>query len=671
MGRLPQLGDHWQQRYEITEILGTGGFGFVCRATDVELRRDVAIKFLLPEHGGETNPAKRFAREARLLAGLRSQHTIQLFDYGESDGLMFMVFEHVDGRDLQQDLNAKRVFPIDAAVHVAVQVLDALEEAHAAGVIHRDIKPGNIILYEHRGDPFAAKLIDFGIAKVTIGTGPMMTRNALTSAGVAVGTPKFMSPEQACGEPLGPAADVFSVGLVLAEMLGVMPPDASDRAQHFRALLSDAPIQFAANTPQALRVVLDRMVAKDSTQRYATAAAAATALRRAVDAEAVLSTNKTDAVRGTHPPKWMVALAFVAILALGAGALMWDANQKPPPQRHVTKPPTARVQAPVGIAEPTPDPAPSSVDLGADLRTDAAMVNRITLPTQADSAGCGKAVPFLGQGRIHGGSVALFSKNRGLAAYIPRGYRSNVPTPLIIALHQTAETPNFLMNKSGLARLADDEGIIIVAPKGQRLFSWNEKRGVQAVQSALDLAAASLCVDQRRVYAFGHGAGGRGVEGLCRAEVPIAAMATASWRGTSDDALPQCIHQIPYLHIAPTADPYNPVEGGRGCASVQLKRSLVAKELHWRVQNVCTDESVAWKRYPHSECVTWSGCAQPFVSCHVDGGRGWHAAPRELSVAAECEAPAADAPYAEMMWEFLREHSLQTDPLDRAPPHQP
>ena len=197
-------------RYEIERELGQGGMATVYLADDLKHERKVALKVLRPELAAVVG-AERFLAEIKTTANLQHPHILPLFDSGEADGFLFYVMPHIDGETLAERIELERQLPVDEAVRIAVAVANALQVAHDKGVIHRDIKPGNILL--SGAEPLVA---DFGIALAVGAAGG----NRLTETGLSVGTPYYMSPEQATGDQnVGPASDVYALACVLYEML--------------------------------------------------------------------------------------------------------------------------------------------------------------------------------------------------------------------------------------------------------------------------------------------------------------------------------------------------------------------------------------------------------------------------------------------------------------------
>ena len=200
-------------RYRVERPLGRGGMARVDLARDVELDRLVAVKVLADDLAGDAELRERFVREGRLAARLAHPNVVGVLDAGEVDGLPFIVMEYVDGETLADVVRREGALPWDRAVGLAVQALDGLEHAHAAGLVHRDVKPGNLLL---RRDG-QLKIGDFGIARA-------VELSGLTEAGTILGTAAYLAPEQARGEEVGSPADVYGLAAVLYELLTGRPP---------------------------------------------------------------------------------------------------------------------------------------------------------------------------------------------------------------------------------------------------------------------------------------------------------------------------------------------------------------------------------------------------------------------------------------------------------------
>jgi serine/threonine-protein kinase len=299
-------------RYQIERVLGEGGMATVYLAEDLKHKRKVAVKVMRPELA-ETLGADRFLREVEIASKLSHPHILPVHDSGSEGGVLYYVMPVVEGESLPARLKRERQLPVGEALRLAREVAEALAYAHKRGIIHRDIKPANILLSEGH-----ALVADFGIARATEDAG------ALTQTGIAIGTPHYMSPEQASGEPnLDGRTDIYALGCVLYEMLAGEPPFTGPTAQAIitRSITEDP--RPLTRTRSGLAPAVDAAVmhalAKAPADRYATAAAMAEALIAAEDATRTGSgTTPMMAAPTARLAPWKLAVAAVAVLALGA-----------------------------------------------------------------------------------------------------------------------------------------------------------------------------------------------------------------------------------------------------------------------------------------------------------------------------------------------------------------
>jgi serine/threonine protein kinase len=256
--QIPQIGDVLDSRYRITGVLGSGGMGCVYLAEHVSIQRPLALKLLHPEVGDSEEVNKRFEREAFAIGRVDHPNCVDVSDFGKlRDGTHYMVLELLDGVLLSDLLERKHRLGWKRALHIGRHVLSALGYAHDAGIIHRDIKPENVILVEQDGDPDFAKILDFGIAKLNddakpeVQTGLLSNDAKLTQLGVAIGTPTYISPEQAYGQSIDGRADLYSLSVMLYEMIAGVPPfDADEVGTLLRMHVSSEVPRFGDIAPE-------------------------------------------------------------------------------------------------------------------------------------------------------------------------------------------------------------------------------------------------------------------------------------------------------------------------------------------------------------------------------------------------------------------------------------
>ncbi|MGI8618288.1 MAG: protein kinase domain-containing protein [Gemmatimonadaceae bacterium] len=264
-------------RYTIERELGEGGMALVFLVNDLRHDRRVALKVLRPEIAAEVG-AERFLREIKLAAGLTHPHILPVYDSGEAGGLLFYVMPNMEGRSLRERLDKESQLPLNDALRLCREVASALDYAHRHQVLHRDVKPENILLHEG-----SALVADFGIAKALSGSG------SITRTGISLGTPAYMSPEQASGEAtIDGRSDLYSLGCVLYEMLTGEPPFTGPTAQAVIAKRFVAPIpkvRVARDVPEAVDDIVTKTLSRTPVDRFPTAASLAEALRGAMESQ--------------------------------------------------------------------------------------------------------------------------------------------------------------------------------------------------------------------------------------------------------------------------------------------------------------------------------------------------------------------------------------------------
>ncbi|MFW2388927.1 MAG: serine/threonine-protein kinase [Polyangiales bacterium] len=288
----PYLGKEVAGQFRIVEKIGKGGMGAVYKAEQPDMNRYVAIKILHSRYLSRSDLVSRFRREARAMSQLSHPNTARVFLYGQlEDGACYFVMEHMVGQNLAQIVRAEGAMKPRRAVRIMTQVCGALEEAHQAGIVHRDLKPENVFVTSQGGIRDFPKVLDFGLAKVTerqMRPGSMV----LTQQGMVFGTPEFMSPEQAHGKTLDARSDIYSLGIILYELLtGKLPFDAKQPIEFIQLHVNAKPIPLSerlpdASFPEGLEDVVMAALAKKPEERYASAAEFAAALDSVLQVEA-------------------------------------------------------------------------------------------------------------------------------------------------------------------------------------------------------------------------------------------------------------------------------------------------------------------------------------------------------------------------------------------------
>src|SRR3954451_15633489 len=293
----PLVGTLLSGRYRLDAQIGTGGMSTVYRAFDQTLERTVAVKLMHREIASDSDQLERFRREARAVAQFSHPHIVGVIDAGEDDGRPYIVFEYVEGETLKDRIRRCGRLPVDESIAYAIEITRALGAAHSRGIVHRDIKPQNVLIDEEG----MAKVTDFGIAR-------SLDEDGLTADGRVLGTTDYVSPEQALGHAVNGQSDIYSLGIVVFEMLtGDVPHRGENQVavamKHVRDPLPDVQ-QRCPHVSAALASVLDRMTAKDLERRYPEALVLEDDLEDVLAIEAARagrSTGEATAVLATLP----------------------------------------------------------------------------------------------------------------------------------------------------------------------------------------------------------------------------------------------------------------------------------------------------------------------------------------------------------------------------------
>ena len=320
--------------YHLEALIAAGGMGEVYRAVDTRLDRTVAVKTLPGHLSGDPARRERFEREARIVSSLNHPHICTLFDVGTTENVQYLVMEHLEGETLQQRLERGAV-PLPLALEYSIQIVDALDKAHRRGVIHRDLKPGNVMLTKA-----GVKLLDFGLAvqaRASVSFDPAAEASiALTAAGTIMGTPQYTSPEQLEGRQADARTDIFAFGALAYEMItGRAAFQAENPVQLVGAILKDDPpsmVELVRGAPVALARTLSRCLAKDPNDRWQTANDLLFELRAiaASPAPADRMPRKSPGLSRAERAAWAAALAATVVVSVlwGRGR---DGGPRPAP----------------------------------------------------------------------------------------------------------------------------------------------------------------------------------------------------------------------------------------------------------------------------------------------------------------------------------------------------
>lgn len=589
--------------------------------------REVAVKVLKPGEGGyDLTLASRFVREARVLAELIDPHTIRLFDFGRDDsGLLYMVFELLSGMDLAELLSMRGTLQEGEVQHIMEQVLASLREAHRRGVLHRDIKPSNVCIYEYMGDPLCAKLIDFGIARHIDAEAV-----SLTKTGNVVGTIAYMAPEQARGEPLTPAADIYSLGAVAFEML----------TGDFRAARG-APAAGPAALPCAepLARLICAMLDGRPEARPHSADAALAALREPLPNDVPQSVPAPPVQAA--PPR---AGALVGLLSLIVGAILavaWVAT----------------------ALDPTPSPAPSALTSAVSPPVSAAVAPLLSVPELAPAliagdrvdvgadvgSGCGSKAATTGDGALvfRDGLDSHRAKR-----YVPEGHDSTVPAGLLVAFHTDFGSAGKMFGETRLRRFADRHGIVLLAPEGAvstAAVAWSHRIDPFVIRGLIDELSEDVCIDPQRIDVLGHGSGGLAAE-MLTCEPWVRAVITTSHRSNRGEVLCPEVAK-PMLFFNPNGSKHLPAAGGSNCTNTRKLISMEEQRQALIARNRCTGEPTL-RIQDGGRCESWT-CAAPLEVCEIDGGHNWPGNDGRKFDVLRCDGQAPEYDYQREIWRFL------------------
>ncbi len=573
-------------RYRLESEVGSGGFGVVWLARDVASDHPVAIKFL---KGRAHDDARRFEREASALARVVHPNTVHLVAYGAGTQ-SYIVTEYVDGQTLDAWARSREVGRAQA-VDIVLQIAAALAAAHALGIIHRDLKPSNVMIQPGAdGRPFV-KVLDFGLAK-------MLGEKAwdLTSTGEIVGTPGFMSPEQLSGKrTIGPPADLYCVGLLLFELLTGAPPFTGTTALEVcMKHLTDEPPALPPSVDRRLRGLVAQLLRKDPNTRP-TLDQLVAQLR---DVRSGSTTREAPADPGVSR-RLTVGLVVAAVAGLVAIVAALAVGPKEPaaaPPGHVPD----RVSRPGLVRGGTPPPVATSVP----------------------PSSCPGRRPFPAGIRHIERTENL--RNYSIAVQVPPNYDPRRRYPVVLLFSDGFQRPEEALVALDPQSFAE---YVVIAPlDDSKTEQWKRPSTIDEAIEQVEWVGDTLCLDRTRIFALGTGAGGLAAERMMCEYPAVVAIASTSHRMNDHDPRCEPKEPKPYLFIASTRDPFEPVDGSADCLGG--KKWSLPQNVTW-LQSIygCQGPEKEVSTTKTSRCVTWD-CRTAFISCEVEGGRPWPNDPR-------------------------------------------
>ena len=637
-------------------MLGEGGFAVVHLATDLMTGGQVAVK-ILKDPSDDRETALRFQREVQIVGTLRSEHSVALHGHGALDtGELYAVFEYVAGSDLGDLLKEHGRFDRATVIKILRQLLGVLDEAHRRGLLHRDIKPQNIRVVEGSGDAWKVKLLDWGIARIDDGAHP-----SVTATGIALGTPRYMSPEQLRALPLTAASDIYSLGLVGIEMLaGADALPGSAVAHQLERLRTGHVVNIPLRDPEdvALAATLQRFTTVHANERVSTAAAAIRALDDLEHPSQAHTLHHTPTVRPrtTEPAKSrrsltvIAALALVVLAAVVALTVLRSMANQPAQTGGLSDLPRSPVH---NRAVPDVEPVDAERHPRHDAASPAADAAVDSTRSVYGSSGCSQS------------AGVLDAPPHPAWLRTPRGYHHGAVHPLLIVVQDKWDEVRAFVSESGLGDLADREGVLVAAIAKRQV--WRDTDAPD-LRQLFDDVAELRCVDRRRVYVLANRSGSRAVLPIsCAPWVTAIALNAITfgedhteggfWPPACPDGAPR-----PAIVFTPLDSPRITIDGTKPCDSRDKRITLESLEMLWRTQNGCEPGEVPYETNPQGDCVKWS-CDATFVACRHRGGSLFPGV--SLTSAASfaqkmthrnCPAePAASFPTVNIAWRFFQE----------------
>jgi serine/threonine protein kinase len=505
----PMIGKVLAGRFRLVGRIGQGGMGCVYKALHIEMDRLCAIKLLLPLAGDQEAARARFRREAKMSSRINSPNAVTIYDFGEAEpGQFYLAMEYIEGESLATALNREKLLPLDRVVNITDQIARALSAAHALGIVHRDLKPANIMLTRRDGNDLV-KVLDFGIAKTVTAD----DNDKLTLTGCLVGTPTFMSPEQVLGQPIDSRSDIYSLAIMVYQMLsGALPFDGESAQTMIMKRLHEPPRPLQAAAPfltadieQAVMRGLEREPARRITDVEQFAAALHAAVANSSDSRTIKrkqTTSDSTTVVAPRPPvrkrSWLAPLLIsaVGLILLGiVGATVFLIYFTTKPGTHPTEP--SNQASPVSSR--APDPADAHFEAGKRYQQEAA-----SLGSSAEAASKNNAAVTEYRKALETRDFPEAHENLGVALY-NLGRVSEAITEYKIAIAQYRTPTAQVLTNYGMALImakrfseADDAfaRALLLNPNDYELHYYRGFALYQAGDEAGSRAAFTRYLDQ-------------------------------------------------------------------------------------------------------------------------------------------------------------------------------
>ncbi len=653
----PSPGDSFLDRYEILSVVAAHEHWLELLAHDGMTGRRVTLKFSTsPDEVART----RFAREIQAVARLRDPHTLAMHDTGKtSDGERYMVYEHVDGETLGELI--RRLGRLDEAttLHVVRQLLSSLREAHAHGLLHRNLNPADVRVFGYRDDPFCVKLANFGLAFDMMTDAPRLTREGF------VGNARYVAPEVVTRGEFGPASDLYAVGLLAFEMVTGAPAVGDRQGEHeiVRAHVEGTVARFgpSGGPSPPTRELVRRLTAASPADRFRSA----DEVLRAIDTgRSSVPAPSLPASSGATPSPakgWLLPALFLAVVGIVGGGVFvaWSGSPPAPSEPSAPLPPhpAAAVSPP---AEVIRDALPSPPTQRATVDPSPAMAG-VTAAFELALEGTAACRPDAWVDR----DVQLLPSGDEFAIKLPDDYDPGIPHPVVFFFHDLHHAGRKFVYSTRMMDLNETEEFVVVHirrkhPPLHAEMNRNAWRPVpeatRSVLQVMERVRAQVCVDPDRMFGVGHGIGAIFLDETSCDLGLAGVVASGTVRGVPDRRCEDG-RAVPFLLFWGRSDNSLPREGAERTCLQTSTPPLDSKLAAGRELYGCHDEG--WtpsERGDGYECSQGAGCDAPLVLCEHDFGHEWPGG--ELRGLASllnpaCLGPAMGFDAAGVAWRFF------------------